>query len=721
MLGRSVLERGLHGRPQSAVNPATGPSSARLGLRLMRNRLLAGGAVLVVLTAAICTYSLWQGRTQALQGIEVRSRNLTTLLEHDVTSMLDKAAIVLDSVASHLERQLAAGGIDRSTLWQLVDDEARLVREISQIGVFDAAGRQVCGSEPAARCRHFDVADRDYFQVMRAAGPGDDAARLFGPYVSRADGRRSMVLAQPLRDGDGAFAGVVIALVGLDAFKSLFASIDVGASGAVGLRTESLELLVRHPGPAVVSDDPASRHVSPELSDMLARQPAGGSYRAAGSVDNVDRVSAYRHLARYPLYVLVGFGTHEFLAAWRVQAAWTLGFFALMVASTSSAIALLLVGYARQQRIQELYDNAPCGYHSVDSQGRYLQVNATELAWLGCDIDDVIGKLGPRDCYAESSRAAYDRGLRQLVDRGHVDAAEFDLVNRRDGSVRRVLVNATARRDAAGRLLETRAVMVDITELHAARERLKAQADELEARVAQRTGELRELASQLEQAENRERQQIARDLHDDLGQTLSAARIRLAALCASDRAEIRDAAARVAELIDHADDATRSLATQLAPAALYELGLVPALENLADELRRGFGLDVWLTDDGAPKPLSQAARSMLFRAIRELLINAAKHAGGGAVDVELERDDARIVVRVADSGSGIAPQHLAPAAPGSRLGLAAVRERLAFLGGSVEFHVRPGDGTVVQLTAPLSPGDDAARVPPAPADAAPAT
>ena len=167
---------------------------------------------------------------------------------------------------------------------------------------------------------------------------------------------------------------------------------------------------------------------------------------------------------------------------------------------------------------------------------------------------------------------------------------------------------------------------VDLARRERAFEATRATAEELELRVAQRTEQLRALAADLEAAEDRERRQIARDLHDDLGQTLAAARIRLAALCDDARGDVRARATEVGALIDQANNAIRSLAAQLAPAVLHELGLVAALEWLSEEIERTFQLSVTIADDGRDKPLSQEARSILYRAVRELLINVAKHA-----------------------------------------------------------------------------------------------
>ena len=180
--------------------------------------------------------------------------------------------------------------------------------------------------------------------------------------------------------------------------------------------------------------------------------------------------------------------------------------------------------------------------------------------------------------------------------------------------------------------------------------------------------------------------QIARDLHDELSQTLAAARIRLSDLCDHALGDVRKTANEVGKLIDLANDSTRSLAAQLSPAVLYELGLSPALEWLGEEIERTFGLKVAVTDDTQPKPLSQETRSILYRAVRELLINVAKHARTNSVTVECERHKDLICVRVSDAGVGY-DQVAVLAAPKRGVGLVNMRERLFLIGGTIEVQI----------------------------------
>ena len=350
--------------------------------------------------------------------------------------------------------------------------------------------------------------------------------------------------------------------------------------------------------------------------------------------------------------------------------------------------------------MEDLYDLAPCGYHSLGPDGTYLRINATELAWIGCQRDEVVGKLKPSDFFTEAGRVQFQKLFPDFLRSGRVTGLEYDLVGR-DGRSRRVSFSATAVTDEAGQFKMSRGVMFDVTDRHRALEATRNMAEQLELRVAERTEQLRALASDLEAAENRERRQIARDLHDDLGQVLAAARVRLAGLCSDPRDDVRVSGNAVAALIDRANVSTRSLAAQLAPAVLYELGLSPALEGLCEEIGRTFGLQVTVHDDRDPKPLSPEARSILYRATRELVINVAKHARTDSATIEIARADGRIVVRVSDAGVGYDAAAVA-AMPRRGSGLVSVRERLSFIGGTADVQSVPGDGTVAVLTAPLS-------------------
>ncbi|MCK4375117.1 MAG: sensor histidine kinase, partial [Candidatus Brocadiae bacterium] len=207
--------------------------------------------------------------------------------------------------------------------------------------------------------------------------------------------------------------------------------------------------------------------------------------------------------------------------------------------------------------------------------------------------------------------------------------------------------------------------------------------------------QLRSLASRLSTTEERERQRIAGDLHDQIGQALAIAVMKLGVLrdSAPDRG-LDD----VAQLIEGALQATRSLTTELSPPVLHELGFGAALEWLAEEAQERDGLRVEVEDDGQSEPLDGRVGVVLFKAVRELVVNVARHSRAKNVKVSVRRhgDEVRIAVR--DDGVGFDPsEHHLKAVVEGGFGLFNIREQLSHLRGRLTIVSQPGRGTTVSL------------------------
>ena len=236
----------------------------------------------------------------------------------------------------------------------------------------------------------------------------------------------------------------------------------------------------------------------------------------------------------------------------------------------------------------------------------------------------------------------------------------------------------------------------------------------LEQRVAKRTAEaveqaqkLRLLSAELSLAEEAERRRIAEMLHEDLQQLLVAARMQLAALCRTQDAAQREPIAReIADVLERSFKLTRSLSVELAPPVLYEHGLAAALEWLAAETRKNYNIEVTVEADSLANPKAADVRIFLFRAVRELLLNSAKHAGGSAVHITMQHrrpDKVRIIV--ADDGPGFDPNSLDDKRTGSQtVGLLNIRERVSGFGG--KFHINSGPKRGTQITLSLPRGSD---------------
>lgn len=208
-------------------------------------------------------------------------------------------------------------------------------------------------------------------------------------------------------------------------------------------------------------------------------------------------------------------------------------------------------------------------------------------------------------------------------------------------------------------------------------------------------GQLRALAAELSLTEERERRAIAADLHDHIGQILATARLKLSALAGSPGTE------EVRALVDDAIRYTRSLTFELSSPVLYELGLAPALEQLAERMGEKHGLRVEVHDDGVAKPMDDEVKVVLFKAVRELLMNVVKHAHAGRARVWLRRCGRAVEIVVEDDGVGCSAAQAAASARSGGFGLFSIREGLRHCGGELEMRSQTGGGATVSLRAPL--------------------
>jgi signal transduction histidine kinase len=217
-------------------------------------------------------------------------------------------------------------------------------------------------------------------------------------------------------------------------------------------------------------------------------------------------------------------------------------------------------------------------------------------------------------------------------------------------------------------------------------------------------GQLQHLSSQVLTAHEGERKRIARELHDDTGQALTSilVRLRLLEKTAEDES-VRKNVEELRELTGNALDAVRRMAVDLRPAALDDLGLVPALHSYSDKYSNSWPISVTFSAEGLKKRLPPNVELVLYRIVQEALTNVAKHSGAGSVEVRLRRRSNTVTVTVADDGRGFDLRDVTRT-EGAGLGLFGMRERLALVGGTVAIESTPGQGTTITARVPLHAG-----------------
>lgn len=234
--------------------------------------------------------------------------------------------------------------------------------------------------------------------------------------------------------------------------------------------------------------------------------------------------------------------------------------------------------------------------------------------------------------------------------------------------------------------------------------RRKRQAAELAAEEEMRTHQdrLQALLGQLVNSEERQRRRIAENLHDSVTQDLTAGLWRLRNLsgnCPEEQAEELDG---ICGSLDHSLRDIRSLTFEISPPGLYEYGLSAGLEALASRMAARHGLPVAYQPPPVMPRMDTDLEASLFRMGQELLVNVFKHAKANGAVLSLHARDGKAVLSVEDDGTGfLVSDSQADQVPG--FGLFSIRERLRIMGGSLEVHSKPGAGSRVSITVPLTP------------------
>jgi len=383
-----------------------------------------------------------------------------------------------------------------------------------------------------------------------------------------------------------------------------------------------------------------------------------------------------------------------------------------------------------ETRFRSIFENLVIGFYRTTPDGHILMVNQALVRILGFSSPE---KLAQRNLEENGYEPEYPRSdfKRRIEKEGQVKGLD-SAWKKDDGTMIFVRENARVVRDEAGKILFYEGTVEDFTERKRAEEALQKARDELELRVDQRTAELsatniklekeiterwqveqklldyqrklRSLASKLSLAEQRERRQIAMELHDRVAQTLSFSTIKLGYLQNSAAGtELAGPLNEISKLINEAIQEIRMLIFDFGNPILYRKGLEEAVKEwLFERVGKLHRVVCEFHDDGQPKPLDEDIRVLLFQSVRELLANVVKHAQAAKIWVTTRRTDGNIEISVQDNGIGckIAETGFTPGLAGG-FGLFSIRERLDNLGGRFDFQSRPGHGTSVTLVAPL--------------------
>jgi two-component system sensor histidine kinase UhpB len=343
-----------------------------------------------------------------------------------------------------------------------------------------------------------------------------------------------------------------------------------------------------------------------------------------------------------------------------------------------------------EERYRSLVDMHPDGMF-INRDNRIAYANPAVVKLLGADSPEQIIGRAPLDFVHPDFRPLVRLRIEAMQQKPGVSAPLIEQkMLRLDGTVIEVEALASSFREDGSTAIQV--VLRDLAE-HRRKQRL------LEASSAR----LRELTHALETVREEERGRLARELHDELGQLLTALRM--------DAAWIRQHAPKAAKgVIERADamtdllqrigEATSRIATQLRPRVLDDLGLIAAVRTLAEETRTRCGIACQVTTSDEDLVVPDSLATPLFRMAQEALTNIARHSKATNVSMSLQHENGDLRLTIHDNGQGLAEDDLNK--DGS-YGLLGMRERAAAIRGEVKILSGAGEGTTVEIRVPFSP------------------
>lgn len=355
----------------------------------------------------------------------------------------------------------------------------------------------------------------------------------------------------------------------------------------------------------------------------------------------------------------------------------------------------------RETELRGLLDNSPDYVTRLDRQFRHTYINKAAAESAGLTVEEFLGKsdweLGIPAHILEQEKLHCD----EVFNTGREVIYELNMSV--EGAPRWIEARLIPEFADDGTVESILAVSREITRYKTAQGLLEKTRAELEVKVEERTTELRRLATELSMAGLRERRRIAAELHDELQQLLSSCRLRLDALREQPLQPAATATVdQVCGILDRAIRETRALTFRLANPILDQFGLGPALKDLCEVMTAEHKLPFEFTDDGEPKPLSEHCRDVIYRCVRELVVNVVRHAGASRARISLLHVGEHARVIVSDDGRGFDTERAGQGfSRTGGFGLFHAREELQACGARIEFRSRPGFGTSVIVEVPL--------------------
>jgi PAS domain S-box-containing protein len=638
-------------------------------------------------------------RAEALDRAGRHIGTLATVLAEQTRHSMRAVELVARATAEDLRAVSPADWPRLQTqLLGRMQDRMAVLPNARALAFLDSRGTLLLHSPPHAGPQA-DFSTREHVRAHLAQR--SESLHIGEPVPGRLVAGGMNVFSRQVEDANGDFLGVVVVGVAPSYFDGLYGTLELGPGGRVFLFRDDGILLAMHPQ----EEGALGRSYAGDslLGRALGAERAAAQWRSGGR-GGERRLLAYERLKDYPLVVALS-ATEDFaLSGWR-RDAWRIGAGAAGVASLIALAMLFLLRqlgakaalehelHASEARLHGIIQSAMDAIITVDENQNIVLFNEAAEKVFRCPAREAIG--GPLERFIperfrEAHRTHIERFGATGVTTRLMRGTRLSLYGLRAGGEEFPIDASISQITFEGRKFYT-VILRDISERRRAEEALERSYQEL-----------RELSAAMNEVREAERTRIARELHDELAQGLTALKMDVAWLAArlpADSGPLVERTEKMKQLVDATVSAVRRIAADLRPVMLDDLGLVPAVENLLHELSQRTGILVALETDSEGFDFGEPLATSVYRMVQEALTNVARHAAASEVRVSMLREDENLVVRVRDNGRGYDPQI---AARKKSYGVLGICERARTLGGEARIARLEAGGTLVEIVIPAA-------------------
>lgn len=406
--------------------------------------------------------------------------NLAKVLESHARSTVDKVDTVLLASQQRLNGAFGGESMDKASINSALARYLRLIEESQSLRIADRKGNFIF--DASGEIASASIADRPYFLHNKTEQSG--RLVISEPLFARITQNWVITLSRRLNDRQGQFAGLVQAAVRAEHFENFYASLNLGTNHSVTLIDDQLRLIARYPA----TPDKLGKTIESDTLRALVDggRGRGGLYTTHSGIDGVERLYALRKVGDYPLYVLIGHATDDYLANWKQQVMW--GAVSTLILSLVLAgwIAVWLRTYGNARRLAQgmarayettmrrtraLLDSLPDPAWLSDRQHRMIAVNEAYCTISGRAEDDILGRSADQIWPEEAAIALVEQDAEAMHSRCQQRREGSQLVA--DGSLHHFEYISTPVLDDEGRLAGVAGVARDITQLYDNQERIR--------------------------------------------------------------------------------------------------------------------------------------------------------------------------------------------------------------------------------------------------------